>query len=103
LVLGRRPLIRVLGRLGEEQFLGSNVNQHVLARVETFILGSVALIHLTPRSGDIPRIEFHDMANLARSGKGDARALECACTDTAAQPGRRVGVLWRFMTPVTLP
>lgn len=40
LVLGRGPPVRVLLRLGEEQLLGSNVDQHVLARVEPFAIGS---------------------------------------------------------------
>jgi hypothetical protein len=88
-VLGRGPPVRVLRRLGEEQLLGSNVDQHVLARVEPFAIGSVALVHFAPRSGDFPRIEPHDVVTLARSGTSDGQALECAREDTAAQLARR--------------
>jgi hypothetical protein len=62
LVLGRSPTVRVLRRVGEEQLFGSNVDQHVLASVEPFVVGSVALIDSAPCSGDIPGIEFHDVS-----------------------------------------
>jgi hypothetical protein len=58
-LFGRGLQVRALGRLGEVDLLGSNVDQDVLALMEPLEVSSVPLVYLAAGPGHIPRIEAH--------------------------------------------
>lgn len=51
--------VRALGRFGEVNLLGSDVDQDVLALVAPLEVSPVPFVYLSTRSGDLPRIESH--------------------------------------------
>jgi hypothetical protein len=54
--------VRALGRLGEVDLLGSNVDQDVLALMEPLEVSSVSLVHLATGPDDALGIEAHQLS-----------------------------------------
>jgi hypothetical protein len=96
LVLGRRLSVGGLGRVGDVDPLGSNVDEDVLATVALFELCPMPLINLAASPGDVTRIEAHRL-NLPRPPASWSRGLAdggvCQREDESTADGSRGAIL----------
>jgi hypothetical protein len=73
--LGCGLQVCVLGRLGEVDLLGSNIDQDVLALMKPLEVSSVPFVYLAPGFGDIPMIEAHRWSTYHDEGRLPRRKM----------------------------